>query len=72
MELIAFSHAPLFENNIMKDLSCRIIKGVTQNWPPFSYITKKPGDQTAFWQDNLILLPLIKPIPRWNTDLPWL
>ena len=40
----------------MEDLSCRIISGVTQHWPPFTYITKKPGDIMAFL-DNLMLHP---------------
>ena len=44
-----FSHATLFDSNILEDLSCRVIKGVTQHWPPFSYITKKPGNIGPFF-----------------------
>ena len=41
----AFSHDTIFERNILKDISCQVIKGVTQHYPPFSYITKEEGSR---------------------------
>ena len=40
---ITFSLDNIFDRDILKDLSCRVIKGSTQHWPPFSYIQKDPG-----------------------------
>ena len=40
---IKFSYDNIFDRDILKDLSCRVIKGSTQHWPPFSYIQKDPG-----------------------------
>ena len=38
-----FSKDTIFEKGILRNLSCRVIKGATQHWPPFTYITKNQG-----------------------------
>ena len=45
-DLLYFRHETIFKRNILKDLSCRVIRAVTQHWPPFSYIIHNPGVNT--------------------------
>ena len=71
-----FSHDSIFGNDVLKDLSCRVIRGVTHHWPPFSYVTENTGILSS-----LISKPTLnsKPIPnykfkiflRWKQEFPW-
>ena len=40
---LGFRKDQIFEQNMLNNLSCRLIEGATQHWPPFSYITENPG-----------------------------
>ena len=48
-----FSKDTIFESGILRNLYCRVIKGATQHWPPFTYITKNQGMKFTLNRESL-------------------
>ena len=61
---LSFSKDTIFESGILRNLSCRVIKGATQHWPPFTYITKNEGMKFKLYTFKHILTYAFG--PRWK------